>query len=171
MKKIASFTIDHTRLQRGIYVSRKDSIGGETATTIDIRVRRPNVEPAMGPRASHTVEHLGATYLRNLEGWSDRVIYFGPMGCLTGFYLIVSGDFSPETPAYDELVAAVVGMFRHIAGYEGEVPGARPEECGNCTFHDLKAAKALAADMLKTAEDGGLRFVYPQSSSSSQPLK
>lgn len=161
MEKIASFTIDHTKLLKGIYVSRKDRIGSETATTIDIRVRRPNVEPFMSPESAHTIEHLGATYLRNLEGWRDKIVYFGPMGCLTGFYLIVAGDFTAGTSGYESLVRALTGMFRFIADYEGEIPGTRPDECGNCTFHDLAGAKAVAADMLGLAESGELRFVYP----------
>ena len=161
MEKITSFTVDHTRLLPGIYVSRKDMAGDHTLTTIDIRFRRPNVEPALGPRASHTIEHLGATYLRNLDGWKDRIIYFGPMGCLTGFYLIVSGDFTAGTPEYDALVRALTGMFRFIAEYEGEIPGSRPDECGNCTFHDLAGARAAASGMLGLAVRGELRFVYP----------
>lgn len=161
MEKIASFTIDHTKLLKGIYVSRKDRIGGETATTIDIRVGRPNVEPFMSPESAHTIEHLGATYLRNLAGWRDKIVYFGPMGCLTGFYLIVAGDFTAGTSGYESLVRALTGMFRFIADYEGEIPGTRPDECGNCTFHDLAGAKAVAADMLGLAESGELCFVYP----------
>lgn len=161
MEKIASFTIDHTRLLPGIYVSRKDSVAGQTLTTLDIRFRRPNVEPALEPKAAHTIEHLGATYLRNLDGWKDRIIYFGPMGCLTGFYLIVSGDFTAGTPEYDSLVDVLTGMFRFIAEYEGEIPGSKPDECGNCTFHDLAGAKVAAAQMLGKASRGELRFVYP----------
>lgn len=161
MEKIASFTIDHTRLMSGIYVSRKDKAGEQTLTTIDIRFRRPNVEPALEPKAAHTIEHLGATYLRNLDGWKDRIIYFGPMGCMTGFYLIVAGDFTAGTAEYDALVQALTGMFRFISGYEGEIPGSRPDECGNCTFHDLAGARGAASQMLDRAAGGELRFVYP----------
>ncbi len=161
MEKIASFQVNHNLLTQGIYISRKDSFGGETATTIDIRVKRPNVEPAMTPEAAHTIEHLGATYLRNLDGWKDDIIYFGPMGCLTGFYLIVDGDYEVHTPRYEKLVEAVMGMFRFVAEYEGEIPGTRPDECGNCRLHDLSAAKAVAAGMLNLHSEGRLRFVYP----------
>lgn len=161
MEKIASFTIDHTRLLPGIYVSRKDSVADQTLTTIDIRFKRPNVEPALAPAAAHTIEHLGATYLRNLDGWKERIVYFGPMGCMTGFYLIVAGDFTAGTPKYDSLVQALTGMFRFISCYEGEIPGSRPDECGNCTFHDLSGARAAATDMLEKAESGDFGFVYP----------
>lgn len=161
MEKIASFTIDHTRLLPGIYVSRKDSVADQTLTTIDIRFKRPNVEPALAPEAAHTIEHLGATYLRNLDGWKERIVYFGPMGCMTGFYLIVAGDFTAGTPKYDSLVQALTGMFRFISCYEGEIPGSRPDECGNCTFHDLSGARAAATDMLEKAESGDFGFVYP----------
>lgn len=161
MEKIASFKVNHNLLKQGIYVSRKDSIGSETATTIDIRVKLPNIEPAMTPEAAHTVEHLGATYLRNLDGWKDDIIYFGPMGCLTGFYLIVAGDYNPETPEYERLVEAIMGMFRFVAEYEGEIPGTRPDECGNYRLHDLAAARAVASRMLALHAGGQLRFVYP----------
>ncbi len=161
MEKIASFRVNHDLLTQGIYLSRKDSIGSETASTIDIRVKLPNIEPAMTPEAAHTVEHLGATYLRNLDGWKDEVIYFGPMGCLTGFYLIVAGDYEPQTPKYERLVEAVMGMFRFVAEYEGEIPGTRPDECGNYRLHDLAAAKAVASTMLALRSAGKLRFVYP----------
>ena len=161
MEKIASFQVNHNLLTQGIYISRKDSFGSETATTIDIRVKRPNVEAAMTPEAAHTIEHLGATYLRNLDGWKDDIIYFGPMGCLTGFYLIVDGDYEVHTPRYEKLVEAVMGMFRFVAEYEGEIPGTRPDECGNCRLHDLVAAKAVASGMLDLHSEGRLRFVYP----------
>ncbi len=161
MEKIASFRVNHDLLTQGIYVSRKDRIGGETATTIDIRVKRPNAEPAMTPEAAHTIEHLGATYLRNLDGWKDEIVYFGPMGCLTGFYLIVAGDYEPQTPRYTKLAEAVMGMFRFVAEYEGEIPGTHPDECGNFRLHDLSAAKAVASDMLTLNSEGKLRFVYP----------
>lgn len=161
MEKIASFQVNHDLLTQGIYVSRKDRIGSETATTIDIRVKRPNIEAAMTPEAAHTIEHLGATYLRNLDGWKDGIVYFGPMGCLTGFYLILAGDYEPQTPRYEKLVETVMGMFRFIAEYEGEIPGTRPDECGNCRLHDLAAAKDVAASMLALHSEGGLRFVYP----------
>ncbi len=161
MEKIASFQVNHDLLTQGIYVSRKDRIGSETATTIDIRVKRPNVEAAMTPEAAHTIEHLGATYLRNLDGRKDGIVYFGPMGCLTGFYLILAGDYEPQTPRYEELVETVMGMFGFIAEYEGEIPGTRPDECGNCRLHDLAAAKDVAASMLALHSEGRLRFVYP----------
>ncbi len=162
MEKIASFRVNHNLLVPGIYVSRKDSIGGETATTIDIRVKRPNAEPAMTPEAAHTVEHLGATYLRNLDAWKDDIVYFGPMGCLTGFYLILAGDYCPGTPRYDRLVEAVAGMFRFIEEYEGEIPGMRPDECGNWRLHDLSAARSLASEMLARRGRGEWRYEYPR---------
>ena len=122
MKKIPSFTVDHIRLQRGIFVSRKDEVGGEIVTTFDIRMKEPNREPALGPAAIHTIEHLAATFLRNHPVWADKIIYWGPMGCLTGNYLIVKG--------------------------EGEVPGASAKDCGNYLMMNLPMAKWEAAKFL-----------------------
>ncbi|MGM9799584.1 MAG: S-ribosylhomocysteine lyase [Muribaculaceae bacterium] len=145
MKKIPSFTIDHTRLSRGIFVSRKDTTpGGNVLTTFDIRMKLPNREPALDPRAIHTIEHLAATFLRNHPQWSNRIIYWGPMGCLTGNYLIVSGDYVSS-----DILPLMVETFRFIADFEGEIPGATPQDCGNYTFNDLPLAKAEAAAFLQ----------------------
>jgi len=136
MKKIPSFTINHERLLRGIYVSRKDDVGGEVVTTFDIRMKEPNREPAMGPGALHTIEHLAATYLRNDPEWKDRIVYWGPMGCLTGNYLLMRGELMPE-----DIVELMQRTFRFVAEYEGEVPGAAPRDCGNYLLHDLPMAR------------------------------
>ncbi|MBP1540339.1 MAG: S-ribosylhomocysteine lyase [Prevotella sp.] len=136
MKKIPSFTINHERLLRGIYVSRKDEVGGDVVTTFDIRMKEPNREPAMGPGALHTIEHLAATYLRNDPEWKDRIVYWGPMGCLTGNYLLMRGDLKPE-----DIVKLMQRTFRFVAEYEGEVPGAAPRDCGNYLLHDLPMAR------------------------------
>ena len=130
MKTIPSFTIDHIRLLRGIYVSRKDQIGNEVVTTFDIRMKEPNREPAFGQGALHTIEHLAATFLRNHPTWADKIVYWGPMGCLTGNYLLMK-----ET-------------FRFIAEYEGEIPGAAPKDCGNYLLQDLPMAKWESAKYL-----------------------
>ena len=123
MEKIASFTIDHIKLQPGIYVSRKDQIGQEVVTTFDLRMTSPNEEPVMNTAEVHTIEHLGATYLRNKEEIRDKVIYFGPMGCRTGFYLLLAGDYASK-----DIVALVTEMFEFIRDYRGEVPGASPKD-------------------------------------------
>ncbi len=136
MDKIPSFTIDHIHLLRGIYVSRKDFVGGETVTTFDIRMKEPNREPALGQGAIHTIEHLAATYVRNDAEWKDRIIYWGPMGCLTGNYLLMRGDLQSE-----DIVELMQRTFRFVADFEGEVPGAAPKDCGNYLLHDLPMAK------------------------------
>ena len=144
MQKIPSFTINHERLLPGIYVSRKDSVGGETITTFDIRMKAPNREPAVHPGALHTIEHLAATFLRNDEKWKDRVIYWGPMGCLTGNYLLLRGDLEPR-----DIVDLMRRTFKFIADYEGEVPGAAPRDCGNYLLHDLPMARWEARKYLE----------------------
>ncbi len=136
MKKIPSFTINHEQLLRGIYVSRKDEIGGETVTTFDIRMKEPNREPALHPGALHTIEHLAATYLRNDPTWKDRIVYWGPMGCLTGNYLLMKGDLRS-----DDIVDLMKATFRFVAEYDGEIPGAAPKDCGNYLLHDLPMAR------------------------------
>lgn len=143
MDKIPSFTIDHLRLQRGIYVSRKDKVGNEIITTFDIRMKLPNREPALGQGAVHTIEHLAATYLRNNAVWKDRIIYWGPMGCLTGNYLLVRGDYSSR-----DILPLVQDTFRFIATFEGEVPGTAPRDCGTYLLHDLPMARYEAAKFL-----------------------
>lgn len=136
MNKIPSFTINHDKLLPGIYVSRKDTVGGDTVTTFDIRMKAPNREPALHQGAIHTIEHLAATYLRNDDEWKDRVIYWGPMGCLTGNYLLMRGDLASE-----DILPLMQRTFRFIAEYEGEVPGTKPRDCGNCLLHDLPMAR------------------------------
>ena len=136
MEKIPSFTIDHTRLLRGIYVSRKDLIGGEVVTTFDIRMKEPNREPALHPGALHTIEHLAATYLRNDPEWKGRIVYWGPMGCLTGNYLLLRGDYTSA-----DIVPLMQRTFEFVAQFEGDIPGAAPRDCGNWLLHDLPMAR------------------------------
>ncbi len=158
MDKIASFTIDHIKLQPGLYVSRKDSVGAEIVTTFDLRMTSPNEEPVMSTGEVHAMEHLGATYLRNNELWGDLVVYFGPMGCRTGFYLLLAGDFSSEA-----IIPLVRGCFQFMADFEGEIPGASAQDCGNYTDMDLPAAKLRAKqyfDLIRTIPEERLR--YPQ---------
>lgn len=135
MQKITSFTIDHIRLQPGLYVSRKDAVGSETVTTFDLRLTSPNEEPVMNTAEVHTIEHLAATFLRNDPAWKDRVLYFGPMGCRTGFYLLLSGDLSSQ-----DVLPLVTDCFRFIRDYRGEIPGASPRDCGNYLDMNLSMA-------------------------------
>ena len=139
MEKIASFTVDHLRLLPGVYVSRKDTVNGAVITTYDIRMTKPNDEPVMNTAEVHALEHLGATFLRNHETYRDRVIYFGPMGCRTGFYLLLAGS---DDSAY--IVPLLKEMFAFIAGYEGDIPGASPKDCGNYLDMNLPMARYLA---------------------------
>ena len=158
MEKITSFTIDHIKLQPGLYVSRKDAIGAECVTTFDLRITSPNEEAVMSTAAIHAMEHLGATYLRNNELWKDHVIYFGPMGCRTGFYLLLAGDLSSEA-----ILPLVTGCFKFIAGYEGEIPGAAAKDCGNYLDLNLPMAKFWAKryyELLRTIPED--RLVYPE---------
>lgn len=144
MEKIASFTIDHLRLLRGAYVSRVDTLpGGGKVTTFDIRMTEPNREPALTPRSLHAMEHLAATYLRNHPLWGKRIVYWGPMGCCTGNYLLLEG-----TPSPSEILPLLRETFRFISSFEGEVPGATPRDCGNYSFMDLEAARRDAARYL-----------------------
>ncbi len=135
MKKIASFTIDHMNLESGLYVSRKDSKDGVTVTTFDMRITAPNREPVIDMPALHTIEHLGATFFRN-SSIKDDVVYFGPMGCRTGCYLVLFGDLCSE-----DILGTVISMCDFILGFEGEIPGAKPEECGNFSEQNLAMAK------------------------------
>lgn len=145
MEKIASFTIDHTRLEPGIYVSRKDfTPQGDTLTTFDIRMTRPNREPALSPESLHAMEHLAATFLRNHPKWKERVVYWGPMGCCTGNYLILQGDLKSA-----EIVDLIKETIQFVAGFEGDVPGATPRDCGNYSFMNLAQAKADATHFLE----------------------
>lgn len=157
MEKIASFTIDHLRLQPGLYVSRKDRVGSETVTTFDLRLTKPNDEPVMNTAEIHTIEHLAATYLRNALDWKERVLYFGPMGCRTGFYLLLAGDYTSK-----DVVCLLKDCFRFIAEFSGEIPGASPKDCGNYLDMNLPMAnywgKRYAA-LLENIDESSL--VYP----------
>ena len=158
MEKITSFTIDHIRLQPGLYVSRKDKVGKETVTTFDLRLTKPNDEPVMNTAEVHTIEHLAATYLRNEETWKDRVLYFGPMGCRTGFYLLLQGDLTSR-----EVLPLVLSCFRFIRDFRGEVPGASARDCGNYLDMNLPMANywgsKYAALLEHITED---RLTYPE---------
>ena len=158
MEKITSFTIDHLRLQTGLYVSRVDCAGQEKITTFDIRMTRPNAEPVMDTAAVHAIEHLGATYLRNDPQWKDRVLYFGPMGCRTGFYLLLAGEYKSA-----DILPLMDGMFRFIAGYEGEIPGASAKDCGNYLDMNLPMARYHAEKYIREVLDHPAqdRLVYP----------
>ena len=144
METIKSFTVDHKRLLPGVYVSRKDSTGQDVVTTFDIRMTRPNFEPVMNTAEIHTLEHLGATFLRNHEEWGDKIIYFGPMGCRTGFYLLLAGDYESE-----DIISLLREMFEFVCHFEGEIPGAAPEACGNYLDQNLPMAKYLAEKYLE----------------------
>lgn len=158
MEKITSFTIDHIKLQPGLYVSRKDRVGAETVTTFDLRLTSPNEEPVMNTAEIHTMEHLAATFLRNDPEWKDRVLYFGPMGCRTGFYLLMKGDLTSR-----EILPLVRDCFRFIADYRGEVPGASAKDCGNYLDMNLPMANYWGkryASLLENPEES--RLVYPE---------
>ncbi len=159
MEKIASFTINHLKLQPGIYVSRKDHIGAETVTTFDLRMTSPNEEPVMNTAEVHAIEHLAATYLRNDPEFGDKIVYFGPMGCRTGFYLLLAGDYSSE-----DVVALVTRTFEFVRDFEGEIPGASPRDCGNYLDMNLGMAKYLAKRYLSEVLYGIStdRLVYPE---------
>ena len=157
MEKITSFTIDHIKLQPGLYVSRKDKVGTETVTTFDLRLTKPD-EPVMNTAEVHTIEHLAATYLRNEPTWKDKVLYFGPMGCRTGFYLLLTGDYTSK-----DVVPLVLDCFRFIRDYRGEVPGASPKDCGNYLDMNLSMANYWGrkyAALLENIDDS--RLVYPE---------
>ena len=159
MEKITSFTIDHLKLEPGIYVSRKDHIGQETITTFDLRMTRPNFEPVMNTAEVHTMEHLGATFLRNHKEYADRVIYFGPMGCRPGFYLLLAGDLESS-----DIVGLVTELYEFISTFEGEVPGAAAKDCGNYLDMNLPMAKYLAERYLKQTlrNIDEAHLVYPE---------
>lgn len=148
MKKIPSFTIDHNQLLPGIYASRKDNVGNDVVTTFDIRMKAPNREPALHPGALHTIEHLAATYLRNNEEWQDRIVYWGPMGCLTGNYLLMKGDMKSE-----DIVKLMIDTFEFVANYDGVVPGTEPQDCGNYLLHDLPMARYEAKQYLNVLKN------------------
>lgn len=158
MKQIASFTIDHLKLLPGIYVSRKDTVGKEVITTFDLRITRPNYEPVLNTAEIHTIEHLAATYLRNHPEFGSKIIYFGPMGCRTGFYLLLAGDYESK-----DIVPLIKEMFLFIRDFEGEVPGAAAINCGNYLDMNLPMAKYVAARYLKEILDcmDDSHLVYP----------
>lgn len=155
MERITSFTINHLKLKPGLYVSRRDESGGVTVTTFDMRITEPNAEPVMDMPALHTIEHLGATFLRN-SPWKDKVVYFGPMGCRTGCYILFFGDLESE-----DIYSLVVDMCDFIISFEGEIPGAAPEQCGNYLEQNLDMAKFYIAKYKKELTDNR-RFVYPK---------
>ena len=159
MEKIASFTIDHLKLVPGVYVSRKDTIGKEVITTFDLRMTSPNDEPVMNTAEVHTIEHLAATFLRNHPVYGDKTIYFGPMGCRTGFYLLLAGDLTSK-----EIVPLMIEMFEFIRDFKDEVPGASPKDCGNYLDMNLPMANYLAKryldNVLYIIDDS--RLVYPE---------
>ena len=158
MEKITSFTIDHILLQPGLYVSRKDKVGAETVTTFDLRLTSPNEEPVMNTAEMHTIEHLAATYLRNEPTWKEKVLYFGPMGCRTGFYLLLAGDYTSQ-----EILPLVKACFDFIRDFTGDVPGASAKDCGNYLDMNLPMANYWGkryADLLKNITED--RLVYPE---------
>ena len=159
MEKIASFTIDHLKLVPGVYVSRKDTIGKEVITTFDLRMTSPNDEPVMNTAEVHTIEHLAATFLRNHPVYGNKTIYFGPMGCRTGFYLLLAGDLTSK-----EIVPLMIEMFEFIRDFNGEVPGASPKDCGNYLDMNLGMAKYLADKYLKNVlyDIRPERLTYPE---------
>ena len=159
MEKITSFTINHLRLEPGVYVSRVDRYGDAFITTFDLRMTAPNREPVMNTAEMHTIEHLGATFLRNDPEWAERVVYFGPMGCRTGFYMLLAGNLSSR-----DVVPLVTRMFEFIRDFEGEIPGAAPRDCGNYLDQNLGMAKWLARRYLDRTLHGITpeHLVYPK---------
>lgn len=158
MEKITSFTIDHIKLQPGIYVSRKDPVGDSIVTTFDLRMTSPNEEPVMNTAEVHTIEHLAATYLRNEPQYKDKVLYFGPMGCRTGFYLLLAGDYESK-----DIVGLITALFEFIRDYKDEVPGASPKDCGNYLDMNLGMANYLAKRYLEQVlyQIDESRLIYP----------
>lgn len=159
MEKIASFTIDHIKLQPGVYVSRKDHIGDEVITTFDLRMTSPNEEPVMNTAEMHTIEHLAATFLRNHKEYGTKTVYFGPMGCRTGFYLLLAGDYESN-----DIIDLMVEMFTFIRDFKGEVPGASAKDCGNYLDMNLGMANYLAKKYLDEVliDIKPERLVYPK---------
>ena len=158
MEKITSFTIDHIKLQPGVYVSRKDKVGAETLTTFDLRMTSPNEEPVMNTAEVHTIEHLGATYLRNHPDYKEKTVYFGPMGCRTGFYLILAGDYTSR-----DIVPLMIEMYEFIRDYKDAVPGASPMDCGNYLDMNLPMTNYLAVRYLDNVlyDINDRRSIYP----------
>ena len=158
MEKITSFTIDHIKLNPGLYVSRVDRVGSETVTTFDLRLTKPNAEPVMNTAEIHTIEHLAATYLRNEPDWKDKVLYFGPMGCRTGFYLLLAGEYTSA-----DVVALVKACFTFIRDYRDEVPGASAKDCGNYLDMNLPMANFWGAKYAALLDNiTPDRLIYPE---------
>lgn len=159
MEKIASFTIDHIKLQPGVYVSRKDNVGDSVITTFDLRMTSPNDEPVMNTAEMHTIEHLAATYLRNDKEYKDKTVYFGPMGCRTGFYLLLAGDYESK-----DIVPLMTAMFEFIRDFKDEIPGASAKDCGNYLDMNLGMANFLADRYLNNVlyHIDEAHLVYPQ---------
>lgn len=158
MEKIASFTVDHLNLLPGIYVSRKDTLASDVVTTFDLRMTRPNFEPVMNTAEIHAIEHLGATYLRNHKEFGQKTIYFGPMGCRTGFYLLLKGDYESK-----DIVELMIELYKFIKDYEGEIPGQSPKDCGNYLDMNLGMAKYLADKYLEVLFNiGEENLIYPE---------
>jgi S-ribosylhomocysteine lyase len=159
MEKIASFTIDHLKLLRGIYVSRKDKVADGVVTTFDIRMTRPNFEPVMNTAEIHTIEHLAATFLRNHKEYGEKIVYFGPMGCRTGFYLLLAGDYQSK-----DIVPLITEMFQFISTFDGDVPGASAKDCGNYLDMNLPMARYVANKFLDEVltDIGEENLIYPQ---------
>ncbi len=159
MEKIASFTVNHLTLLPGVYVSRHDNFNGADITTLDIRMTRPNFEPVMNTAEIHTIEHLGATFLRNHPEFGDKIVYFGPMGCRTGFYMLIAGKYTSA-----QIVPLVKDMFAFMADFKGDVPGACARDCGNFRDMNLPMANYLAdkflREVLNNIDDS--RLVYPK---------
>lgn len=159
MEKIASFTINHLKLLPGIYVSRKDNINGGVVTTFDIRMTAPNREPVMNTAEIHTIEHLAATFLRNNAEYGDKTVYFGPMGCRTGFYLLLAGDYKSK-----DIVPLIREMYKFISEFEGDVPGAAAKDCGNYLDMNLSMARFIAKKFLNEVLENisDERLIYPE---------
>lgn len=159
MEKIASFTIDHLKLLRGIYVSRKDKVADGVVTTFDIRMTRPNFESVMNTAEIHTIEHLAATFLRNHKEYGEKIVYFGPMGCRTGFYLLLAGDYQSK-----DIVPLITEMFQFISTFDDDVPGASAKDCGNYLDMNLPMARYVANKFLDEVltDIGEENLIYPQ---------
>lgn len=159
MEKITSFTIDHVKLQPGVYVSRKDHVGDSIITTFDLRMTSPNEEPVMNTAEMHTIEHLAATFLRNHADYKDKTIYFGPMGCRTGFYLLLAGDYESK-----DIIPLMIEMYTFIKDFDGDVPGASARDCGNFRDMNLPMANYLADKYLKEVliDIKPDRLIYPE---------
>ena len=158
LNKIPSFTVDHIKLEPGIYISRIDEVGGDYVTTFDIRLKKPNAEPVINIAELHTIEHLGATFLRNDEEWKDKVVYFGPMGCRTGCYLLLKGRLEPK-----DILDLIKRLWKFISTFEGEIPGAAAKDCGNYLDQNLPMANYLAKKYLKEAlnNPSEKNLIYP----------